>query len=80
MEMPEGLRERDGVEDSAKGRRLSVTLFDSREAIDVAEQRFEAMGEETPEDVAAGARPSTPTRSSGARTPSTATSLVCLAP
>jgi hypothetical protein len=32
-------------------RRLFVTFFDSREAMQAAEQRFEAMGDEIAEDV-----------------------------
>ena len=32
-------------------RRLFVTFFDSREAMQAAEQRFEEMGNEIPEDV-----------------------------
>ncbi|HEY7179265.1 MAG TPA: hypothetical protein VH305_08825 [Gaiella sp.] len=32
-------------------RRLFVTFFETREAMQAAEQRFEAMGDEIPEDV-----------------------------
>ena len=32
-------------------KRLFVTFFDSREAMQAAEQRFEEMGNEIPEDV-----------------------------
>jgi hypothetical protein len=32
-------------------KRLFVTFFDSREAMQSAEQRFESMGDEIPEDV-----------------------------
>ena len=32
-------------------KRLFVTFFDSREAMQAAEQRFESMGDEIPEDV-----------------------------
>jgi hypothetical protein len=32
-------------------RRLFVTFFDSREQLDAAQQRFEQMGDEIPEDV-----------------------------
>jgi hypothetical protein len=32
-------------------RRLFVTFFDSREAIEAAEERFESMGNEIPEDI-----------------------------
>jgi hypothetical protein len=31
--------------------RLFISFFDSREALDAAEQRFESMGDEIPEDV-----------------------------
>jgi hypothetical protein len=32
-------------------RRLFVTFFDSREELDAAEQRFEQMGDEIPEEI-----------------------------
>jgi hypothetical protein len=32
-------------------RRLFITFFDSREAIDAAEARFEQMGDEIPEEI-----------------------------
>jgi hypothetical protein len=32
-------------------RRLFVTFFDSREALEAAEQRFEQMGDEIPEEI-----------------------------
>jgi hypothetical protein len=32
-------------------RRLFITFFDSREAVDAAEQRFEQMGDEIPEEI-----------------------------
>ena len=51
MELPEGLKSAMVLQDSAKGRRLFITFFDTQEAIDAAEQRFEAMGDEIPEDV-----------------------------
>jgi hypothetical protein len=49
MSPPEGLK-RALVLESA-GRRLFIAFFDSREAIEAAEQRFEQMGDEIPEDV-----------------------------
>ena len=39
------------LQDHASGRRLFVTFFDSREAVDAAQERFEAMGDEIPEDI-----------------------------
>ena len=39
------------LQDHASGRRLFVTFFDSREAVDAAQQRFEAMGDEIPEEI-----------------------------
>ena len=36
---------------SGGGKRLFVSFFDSREAIEAAEARFESMGDEIPEDV-----------------------------
>jgi hypothetical protein len=32
-------------------RRLFITFFDSREAVEAAEQRFEQMGDEIPEEI-----------------------------
>ena len=51
LELPEGLKSAMALEDAASGRRLFVTFFDSKEAIDAAEARFEAMGDEIPEDI-----------------------------
>jgi heme-degrading monooxygenase HmoA len=48
---PEGLRHAFALASGDGDRRLLVTLFDSREAIEAAEQRFEEMGEEIPEEV-----------------------------
>jgi len=39
------------LEDSDKGRRLFITLFESREAIEQSEPMFEQMGDEISEDV-----------------------------
>ncbi len=49
--LPEGLKSAMVLQDAATGRRLFVTFFDSKEAIDAAEERFEAMGDEIPEDI-----------------------------
>ena len=51
MSPPEGIKRVLLLADNEKNRRLFVTMFDSREAIDAAESRFEAMGNEIPEDV-----------------------------
>lgn len=51
MELPEGLKSAMVLQDHAGGRRLFVTFFDSREAVDAAQQRFDAMGDEIPEDI-----------------------------
>ena len=48
---PEGVTRALVLVDREGNRRLFVTFFESREAIDAAEQHFEAMGEEIPEDV-----------------------------
>ncbi len=37
--------------DGENNRRMFVAMFDSREAIEAAEPRFESMGDEVPEDV-----------------------------
>jgi hypothetical protein len=51
MELPEGLKSAMVLQDSASGRRLFITFFESREAVDAAQQRFEAMGDEIPEEI-----------------------------
>ena len=51
MELPEGLKSAMVLQDHGSGRRLFVTFFDSREAVDAAQERFEAMGDEIPEDI-----------------------------
>lgn len=49
--LPDGVRHALALASRDGNRRLFVTLFDSREAIETAEQRFEVMGDEIPEDV-----------------------------
>ena len=49
--LPEGARRGMMLDDAQGGRRLFITFFDSREALDAAESRFESMGDEVPEDV-----------------------------
>ena len=51
MELPAGLKSAMVLQDSANDRRLFITFFDTHEAIAAAEQRFEAMGDEIPEDI-----------------------------
>ena len=51
MELPEGLKSAMVLQDHASGRRLFVTMFDSREAVEAAQQRFESMGDEIPEEI-----------------------------
>lgn len=51
MGLPEGIRRAMVLDDEAGGRRLFVTFFDTREALDAAEARFSSMGDEIPEDV-----------------------------
>lgn len=48
---PEGMRGTLVLADTDRSRRLFVTFFDSREAIDEAESQFEQMGDEIPEEV-----------------------------
>jgi heme-degrading monooxygenase HmoA len=50
-ELPEGTRRVLVLADASRTRRLFITLFDSREATKAAEERFEQMGDEIPEDV-----------------------------
>ena len=51
LDLPEGLRRALVLNDEQGGRRLFMTFFDSREALDAAEARFDAMGDEIPEEV-----------------------------
>jgi hypothetical protein len=51
MDMPEGLSRAMLLSNQPGDRRLFITFFDSREALDAAEARFESMGDEVPEDV-----------------------------
>lgn len=49
--LPEGVRRALVLADREQNRRLFVTFFDSREAIEAAERRFDEMGDEIPEAV-----------------------------
>jgi hypothetical protein len=51
MNPPEGINRVLLLDDDAGNRRLFITFFETREAIEAAEARFEAMGDEIPEDV-----------------------------
>jgi hypothetical protein len=51
MKPPEGIKRVMMLEDDENNRRMFVAMFDSREAIEAAEPRFESMGDEVPEDV-----------------------------
>ncbi len=54
MEAGETPEEMKGVlvlADAERNRRLFITLFDSREAIEATEPRFEQMGDEIPEEI-----------------------------
>lgn len=51
MNPPEGIKRVMVLADDENNRRMFVAMFDSREAIDAAEPRFESMGDEVPEDV-----------------------------
>src|SRR6266850_3581545 len=49
--MPEGVQRVMILDDEQGGKRLFVTFFDSRDAVDAAQSKFDAMGDEIPEDV-----------------------------
>jgi hypothetical protein len=51
MNPPEGIKRVMVLADDENKRRMFVAMFDSREAIEAAEPRFESMGDEVPEDV-----------------------------
>jgi hypothetical protein len=48
---PEGMRRALVLNDPQSGKRLFISFFDSREAVDAASAQFEALGDEIPEDV-----------------------------
>ena len=48
MNLPEGLQRAMVLNDAASGKRLFITFFESREAMEAADQRFESMGDEIP--------------------------------
>ena len=49
--LPESMRRFMVLNDAEGNRRLVVSFFDSREALDAAEARFEALGDEVPEEI-----------------------------
>jgi hypothetical protein len=51
MQPPEGMKRAMVLADPDSNRRLFIAFFDSREQIDAAQERFEQMGDEVPEDV-----------------------------
>jgi hypothetical protein len=51
MNPPEGVKRAMMLASNEAGKRLFITFFDSREALDAAQQRFEQMGDEIPEEV-----------------------------
>ncbi len=51
MSPPEGMQRVMLLGDAGANRRLFIAFFESREAMEAAEQRFEQMGDEIPEDV-----------------------------
>ncbi len=51
MNPPEGIKRVMVLADEENNRRMFVAMFDSREAVEAAEPRFESMGDEVPEDV-----------------------------
>jgi hypothetical protein len=51
MNPPAGARSAMVLQDNENQRRLFITMFESRDEIEAAEQRFEAMGDEIPEEI-----------------------------
>jgi hypothetical protein len=51
MGLPEGVQRVLFLSDEQGGKRLFITFFESREALDASQARFESMGDEIPEDV-----------------------------
>ena len=49
--MPEGVKRVMVLNDDGGNKRLFITFFDSREALDAANQTFEQMGNQIPEEV-----------------------------
>jgi hypothetical protein len=51
MNVPEGMQRVLMLDDDSSSKRLFISFFDSREAIEAAEAGFDAMGDTIPEDV-----------------------------
>jgi hypothetical protein len=51
MNPPQGAQRVLLLANNTDGRRLFITFFETREEVEAAEQRFEQMGDEVPEDV-----------------------------
>lgn len=51
MPMPDGMKRAMVLGDADGNRRLFISFFDSREQIEAAQEEFERMGDEIPEDV-----------------------------
>ncbi len=51
MDMPAGMKGGMVFADENSGRSIFIALFDSPEAIEAANEQFEKMGDEIPEDV-----------------------------
>ncbi len=51
MNTPEGMKSGMVLADRASGRRLFISFFEDEALLKAAEPRFEAMGDEIPEDV-----------------------------
>ena len=51
MKPPEGMKRVLMLADKDKNRRLFIAFFDSKDAVEAAEERFESMGNEISEDV-----------------------------
>lgn len=51
MNLPEGIKRTLVLADREANRRQFITFFETREELDAAQQRFEAMGDEIPEEI-----------------------------
>jgi hypothetical protein len=51
MNPPAGIKRVLMLDDTGANKRLFIAFFDSREAIEAAQARFESMGDEIPEEV-----------------------------
>ena len=51
MDMPAGMKRAMVMSNEAGDRRMFISFFESREALDAAEEQFDRMGDDIPEDV-----------------------------